>query len=860
MAKNEEKNAKRAQRQAEREARKAERKAERNEKNNAKDVFFTNTYITGRGRQNYLSADYLEDPLFTSFTFDIDFATSPLFYTINGAYGYPASNPEQIGTNIEKALLDMYNSNMGKNDSGYDILPLMSSYYLNGVKMGFGLQQNVYTDLPLYGATEYIYMVDKRNSSGSQNDVRSNKASKNGNVSQNDSYKLGDSVKTAVSESDKAWAKQQNEMTKAQIEECDKIIASGDKVCDKDGNLLGKNEELYNSDPVYKEYYDAQSNLETAKKNCSNYENPEKPPIIVLYQDANGKNVEEKYYEEDLQKKIDELDNIEGKYNNFKKSVANWVNERLSSWQNSIIGCYSGNDCIKKIVNIGTGAFRTTEEGHWYSGYTKRYAAVEQMDAAFAGNWMKTKVWDATTFWDLSAKQKEGDPFMNTCLILYNKNELYDTVPSKWASTYKQNSDKSTSLLIEKTSGDSKVTVRPSLIQEKFKGDLEKMGFLTKKTDKDGKETGEAAEFNTKITVSLSGTAPSWTQDLPTKLSYLMNVTTDRTGGSSSGAYSELIQTTVVNPLRYKCDPEVDFVELDKISTDKSYKMLGYYKEALERYQIELYGWNSEENKPCSKNDPSPDSIYGKKKEAEEALNNTAYMQSKQSKEILESSEMIKEAGDLSSDTNDLDDDSYEIPVIDNEIEEMENDGIENTFNYMAPQTVLDMLGFILGMKNMISNYPYIINSITGLDTAYNKHYNITDPYLGSGDDKITITCWESLDLRVSSMFNRYFNAVYDRQYRRERVPVNLRRFNCSIYVHDVRNFATSGGFRYDNKLSELNDMYYGVVEFRFYDCEIVAEETGNIFNDISNEAPSEMKKTNFTFKYGNCVVNFAPV
>ena len=61
------------------------------------------------------------------------------------------------------------------------------------------------------------------------------------------------------------------------------------------------------------------------------------------------------------------------------------------------------------------------------------------------------------------------------------------------------------------------------------------------------------------------------------------------------------------------------------------------------------------------------------------------------------------------------------------------------------------------------------------------------------------------------------------------------------------------------NRLLELTDMYYSVIEFRFYDCEIVPEETGNIFNDVSNESPSEMKKTNFTFTYGNCVVNFVP-
>ena len=184
----------------------------------------------------------------------------------------------------------------------------------------------------------------------------------------------------------------------------------------------------------------------------------------------------------------------------------------------------------------------------------------------------------------------------------------------------------------------------------------------------------------------------------------------------------------------------------------------------------------------------------------------------------------------------------------------------------VASQTVLDMLGFISGMKNLTMKYPYVIQGISGLDTAYNKHYGIKDPYLGSGDDKITLTCLESLDLRVSSMFNRYFNAVYDRQYRRERVPVNLRRFNCIVYVHDVRNFMAKN--RVDkkgdrivsyNRLLELTDMYYSVIEFRFYDCEIVPEETGNIFNDVSNESPSEMKKTNFTFTYGNCVVNFVP-
>ena len=142
----------------------------------ANSKFFTNTYVTGSGRQNFLRADYLEDPLFTSFTFDIDFISSPLFYTINN-YVYPHPNNIGISEQIETALKDMHDK-MSIVDQGYDILPLFSAEFLNGNKLGFGLQQNIYMDLPLYGAAEYIYMVDKRNGDRRQIPFRDGKFSR----------------------------------------------------------------------------------------------------------------------------------------------------------------------------------------------------------------------------------------------------------------------------------------------------------------------------------------------------------------------------------------------------------------------------------------------------------------------------------------------------------------------------------------------------------------------------------------------------------------------------------------------------------------------------------------------------------
>ena len=309
--------------------------------------------------------------------------------------------------------------------------------------------------------------------------------------------------------------------------------------------------------------------------------------------------------------------------------------------------------------------------------------------------------------------------------------------------------------------------------------------------------------------------------------------------------------------MAFQCDFDTSFSEFESTVIKTNDNNLAKYETALENLRTGLYGFKN--GKPCDASDPEPTSPYGKYLAAKEKCENDEYSQADKSKSLAQSgasemSNMITSDDYIQGEMNKNYDRSVQ-----NSVQPLE---VSRDKSLVVSQTVLDMLGFISGMKKMTMEYPYIIQGITGLDTAYNKHYGIKDPYLGSGDDKITLTCLESLDLRVSSMFNRYFNAVYDRQYRRERVPVNLRRFNCSIYVHDVRNFVSKTRGEQQstyNRILELTDMYYSVIEFRFYDCEIVPEETGNIFDNISNEAPSEMKKTNFTFTYGNCVVNFVP-
>lgn len=186
-----------------------------------------------------------------------------------------------------------------------------------------------------------------------------------------------------------------------------------------------------------------------------------------------------------------------------------------------------------------------------------------------------------------------------------------------------------------------------------------------------------------------------------------------------------------------------------------------------------------------------------------------------------------------------------------------------------APQTVFDMLGFIRGMTRLTSEYPYLLQSITGLDEVYKNNYGVKDSFRGSKDNKITINIYETLDLKVSGMFNKYFNAVYDAQYRRERVPVNLRRFNCSVFVHDIRNFhmmttvlgqmLRNAGEQNIPKIVEVALNTMSAIEFKFFGCEIIPEETGSIFENVSNAERGEMRMTNFSFSYSDCVINYLP-
>ena len=770
----------------------------------ANNKFFTNTYITGGGRQNYLRADYLEDPLFTSFTFDIDFITSPLFYTIKD-YTYPKD--VSLAEKIEIALVEMYGRYMGV-DQGYDILPVLSADILNGIKLGFGLQQNVYMDLPLYGATEYIYMVDKRNGLANQNDVR---YTSGGGANSSNSYKLGESVKSIVNDSDMEWAQRMQQQCEEQIAMCNSILSDtddggSDSDSDSDGEISPAQEHRQNKQNL--DY--AQEEYNNKKQRAKNDEAGE------------GSDTEEyvEYSEDELVEKVNKYKTLLDEYERLKKDITNYVNESLANYQNEVTSLYMSNECIKKIFS-----YTATEIEGKKDEYKKTF---ESMFPNFVESQLK--------------------PFLKNIINIYKSTISYSKKVEGMPNVTVEDNNVDT-FLYDLTPSNNKSEVRDIKIINKFRDKLEKFALIVSKSGENDSAASE--ELVADILVVYSKTPPEWSQKVESHFKYFI--------ADDKDVSVKEVNTMLANIMKMECDASV-FVLDGKNGEYPSETIKGFkdylteYEKELNNLRAELYGMRDGE--VCDKHNATSDSLYGKYKSAENTYNNDDYSQAQKTLSVVTSSgNSINQMIDAYNGVDDGDSDDYNEPAS----ADAQQSGLSTNVEINAPQTVLDMLGFISGMRRMVVDYPYVIQGISGLDTAYNKHYGIKDPYLGSGDDKITLTCLESLDLRVSSMFNRYFNAVYDRQYRRERVPVNLRRFNCSVYVHDVRNFVRNSRDQYVNKIVELSDMYHSVIEFRFYDCEIVPEETGNIFNDVSNEAPSEMKKTNFTFTYGNCVVNFVP-
>lgn len=782
----------------------------------SKDIKFLNKSFLYKYYQN--SRNGIEDPIFTGFTLDIDTIHSPLFYTDYDTDEILRGNGKtELAQQIEERLMKINNINITGNPDTYELNTLSSKDPIADRMAGYGLQNKFYLDNILYGATDYIYMVDKETQSAFS-----------------DNLGVGDIGNGTPNSS---------------------VLQQYGDVLDRDPDLTIEAQNVQN------QVNEATSSIRK---------------INIFF------DLDQSIIRSDQRSSVDTLIDV------MKNNPDCTVN--LNGYADKDTGrapynmTLSGERCDsveRELINAGISASRISKTSYgdtvqpFYKELNRAVACEIDGDVSQKSA-LALKIVNESS---MTISIKDGDDKEQNSILnehdthiqnLSDAKEKYEKLKKEYDDIEKNIKD------LENQFSEQKYNVKVEYEEycTTMKDAVNKLSTLPDDSEEKQKTATLIDETYNKF-IELKDNKNN--QDKYPNIEMQINSDNDVSNfQSEESGLSESDKQKFINFYRHAWEVMKSTASTPVIKNDAN-KDLNTLKAKKEELTNKLFGTHDDKTIGSEQN-PTETSLYGEYLKAKDESDNDTYSIQQRKVAVLndinDNYENVKEYQEYqATKTNQI---VKNLPSIDYKMTEAEMEDPTAYANrirekrnirqtYEVPQTVYDMLGFIDGMKKLTYEYPYALQTVTGLDEAYKKYFDLTDPYMGSGEGKITISCLEYLDMRISSMFNKYFNAIYDHQYKRERVPVNLRRFQCSIFVHDIRNFKDSIKGDIERSMGDLSNIVQvalnslSVIEFKFYDCEIVPEETGSIFENVTNLPANDMRNTNFTFKYGNCVINFLP-
>ena len=172
-----------------------------------------------------------------------------------------------------------------------------------------------------------------------------------------------------------------------------------------------------------------------------------------------------------------------------------------------------------------------------------------------------------------------------------------------------------------------------------------------------------------------------------------------------------------------------------------------------------------------------------------------------------------------------------------------------NKMGDTARVTMLEDFKKLLSKLN--SEYPWYFQSIDGLSDAWARDFS-----KAKFKKELTISCLESIDLRITALMDLYRKVAYDWENRRCILPDNLRQFRLAIKVYDIRNFQRDPGKYLDNtdineNKKEVNTQFLGEdysqttqINFILSHCEFMPDDSGSVFGSISNSSYEQATQT----------------
>ena len=787
------------------------------------------------------SKNSIEDPIFTGFTLDIDMLNSPLFYAPYDTTEILRGNGSdtELADKIETRLTTLNKVFFEGSPNTYEINTVKAKDELGDRLAGYGLQDKFYLDNITngggYGATDYIYMVDKETEGSFSDDIGITDI---GNGTPNRSmYAQQSAVLNSIDPGTDILVQETQSQVNDAVSSFKKIdiffnLNKSDIRPDQVSSveLVAK---IMNDNPDCTVQLDGYADKDTGNPSINMTLSEDRVKTVeqvLMGKGVSANRITISYHGDTVQPFVGEMNravtcNFTGDISEKTALGLKSLNESLKlksmpdeegKEQNELINEHEKNvivtddakttyDDAKKVYDELEQKIKDTKKSFKEQPYNVRSEFLDFQNA------MTKDIERYRTVWDGEEKEKIAERIKNRYIAFKDFADHFNN----GAETSNSKGEKYSDIYKDIACGTGTVNRIDSMDEDKFKNEMNNL------TDDEKKEN-------------------------------VIDIFRQ--------AYS--VMKSTMNSPKIKSESNNDYSKL---------------KEEFNKKSQELYGVHSD-NSLGSENNPAG-GLYYNYKTAKDKQDNDPYSIQKNKVDVLNdimaNYPQLKQYQDYQNTKRQI---TPQLPTIDYEMTEAEKNDpsayanrireAKNTRKtYEVPQTVYDMLGFINGMRKLTTEYPYVLQTITGLDEAYKKYFDAKEPYQGSGEGKISIDCLEYIDMRITSMFNKYFNAVYDHRYKRERVPINLRRFQCSIFVHDIRNFRKSvqrliGEVDEESYISNIALMainYLSAIEFKFFDCEIIPEETGGIFDNVTNLPNNDMRSTKFTFKYGNCVINFLP-
>ena len=159
-------------------------------------------------------------------------------------------------------------------------------------------------------------------------------------------------------------------------------------------------------------------------------------------------------------------------------------------------------------------------------------------------------------------------------------------------------------------------------------------------------------------------------------------------------------------------------------------------------------------------------------------------------------------------------------------------------------------------LLSYISNYsPWFFKSIKNLSSA--DVYPLTEIQ----NDKNTIEIElnpDAVDMRVTTLFDLYRYACYDRIKMKEIIPENLRKFDMDVMVFHVplKYYNTAISSKSLKKKFDYKKLSYNMANmpsfkmYSFLGCEFDLESLGSLMPDIKNDKPGMIGETSIKINY----------